>query len=63
MVDVNSLQQLIGINQGITSLDTATGVTPRLRRQAQAGIFWRPEEVCVQPLCRGDLPATRSGTI
>jgi flagellar basal-body rod modification protein FlgD len=28
MVDVNSLQQLIGINQGITSLDTATGATP-----------------------------------
>jgi flagellar basal-body rod modification protein FlgD len=27
MVDVNSLQQLIGINQGITSLDTATGVS------------------------------------
>jgi len=26
MVDVNSLQQLIGINQGITSLDTAAGV-------------------------------------
>jgi flagellar basal-body rod modification protein FlgD len=25
MVDVNSLQQLIGINQGITSLDSATG--------------------------------------
>jgi hypothetical protein len=28
MVDVNSLQQLIGINSGITSLDTAAGVTP-----------------------------------
>jgi flagellar basal-body rod modification protein FlgD len=27
MVDVNSLQQLIGINQGITSLDTAAGVS------------------------------------
>ena len=27
MVDVNSLQQLIGINQGITSLDSATGAT------------------------------------
>jgi flagellar basal-body rod modification protein FlgD len=27
MVDVNSLQQLIGINQGITSLDTAAGTT------------------------------------
>jgi flagellar basal-body rod modification protein FlgD len=27
MVNVNSLQQLIGINQGITSLDTAAGVT------------------------------------
>jgi flagellar basal-body rod modification protein FlgD len=27
MVDVNSLQQLIGINQGITSLDTAAGAT------------------------------------
>jgi flagellar basal-body rod modification protein FlgD len=25
MVDVNSLQQLIGINQGITSLDTSVG--------------------------------------
>jgi flagellar basal-body rod modification protein FlgD len=25
MVDVNSLQQLIGINQGVTSLDTAVG--------------------------------------
>ena len=25
MVSVNSLQQLIGINQGITSLDSATG--------------------------------------
>jgi flagellar basal-body rod modification protein FlgD len=28
MVSVNSLQQLIGINQGITSLDTATGADP-----------------------------------
>jgi flagellar basal-body rod modification protein FlgD len=27
MVGVNSLQQLIGINQGITSLDTAAGAT------------------------------------
>lgn len=27
MVNVNSLQQLIGINQGITTLDTATGAT------------------------------------
>lgn len=27
MVDVNSLQQLIGINQGVTSLDTAAGVS------------------------------------
>jgi flagellar basal-body rod modification protein FlgD len=27
MVDVNSLQQLIGINQGITSLATAAGAT------------------------------------
>jgi flagellar basal-body rod modification protein FlgD len=27
MVDVNSLQQLIGINQGVTSLDTAAGAT------------------------------------
>lgn len=27
MVNVNSLQQLIGINQGITSLDAATGAT------------------------------------
>ena len=25
MVDVNSLQQLIGINQGVNALDTATG--------------------------------------
>ena len=28
MEDENSLQQLIGINSGITSLDTAAGVTP-----------------------------------
>ena len=28
MVDVNSLQQLIGINSGITSLDTAAGAAP-----------------------------------
>ena len=34
MVDVNSLQQLIGINQGITSLDTAAGVRHRLLRQS-----------------------------
>ena len=27
LVQVNSLQQLIGINQGITSLDTAAGAT------------------------------------
>jgi flagellar basal-body rod modification protein FlgD len=27
MVDVNSLQELIGINTGITSLDTAAGAT------------------------------------
>jgi flagellar basal-body rod modification protein FlgD len=27
MVDVNSLQQLIGINSGITSLDTAAGAS------------------------------------
>jgi len=27
MVDVNSLQQLIGINQGVSSLDTAAGVS------------------------------------
>jgi flagellar basal-body rod modification protein FlgD len=27
MVQVNSLQQLIGINQGVTSLDTATGAS------------------------------------
>jgi hypothetical protein len=27
MVDVNSLQQLIGINQGVTSLDGAAGVS------------------------------------
>ena len=29
MVGVNSLQQLIGINQGITSLDTATGASAK----------------------------------
>ena len=29
LVQVNSLQQLIGINQGITSLDTATGATTK----------------------------------
>jgi flagellar basal-body rod modification protein FlgD len=28
MVNVNSLQQLIGINQGISSLDTAAGAKP-----------------------------------
>jgi flagellar basal-body rod modification protein FlgD len=28
MVGVNSLQQLVSINSGITSLDTATGATP-----------------------------------
>ena len=28
MVDVNSLQQLIGINSGINSLDTAAGAIP-----------------------------------
>ena len=28
LVQVNSLQQLIGINQGITTLDTATGTAP-----------------------------------
>ena len=28
MVNVNSLQQLIGINQGITSLDTVAGTSP-----------------------------------
>jgi len=27
MVNVNSLQQLIGINQGVSTLDTATGAT------------------------------------
>jgi flagellar basal-body rod modification protein FlgD len=27
MVDVNSLQQLIGINQGVTSLDSAAGAS------------------------------------
>src|SRR5665213_2381850 len=27
MVNVNSLQQLIGINQGVTALDTATGTS------------------------------------
>jgi flagellar basal-body rod modification protein FlgD len=31
MVDVNSLQQLIGINQGITSLDTSVGVGTETR--------------------------------
>lgn len=28
MVNVNSLQQLIGINQGVTALDTVAGASP-----------------------------------
>ena len=37
MVDVNSLQQLIGINQGITSLDTAAGATSGSSRDVTGG--------------------------
>jgi flagellar basal-body rod modification protein FlgD len=37
MVDVNSLQQLIGINQGITSLDTAAGATTNSSQNAIRG--------------------------
>jgi flagellar basal-body rod modification protein FlgD len=37
MVDVNSLQQLIGINQGITSLDTAAGATTTPASNAASG--------------------------
>lgn len=37
MVDVNSLQQLIGINQGITSLDTAAGATTNTSANAVSG--------------------------
>jgi len=37
MVDVNSLQQLIGINQGITSLDTAAVATTSSSANAVGG--------------------------
>lgn len=37
MVDVNSLQQLIEINQGITSLDAATGATTGSSPNAVSG--------------------------
>jgi flagellar basal-body rod modification protein FlgD len=37
MVDVNSLQQLIGINQGVGTLDTATGATPSASGNAISG--------------------------
>jgi len=37
MVDVNSLQQLIGINQGISSLDTAAGVSGSTSGNAVSG--------------------------
>jgi flagellar basal-body rod modification protein FlgD len=37
MVDVNSLQQLIGINQGITSLDAAAGATTNSSPNAADG--------------------------
>ncbi len=37
MVNVNSLQQLIGINQGITSLDTAAGATTTTSSSAVSG--------------------------
>jgi flagellar basal-body rod modification protein FlgD len=37
MVDVNSLQQLIGINQGITTLDTAAGATGTPTSNAVSG--------------------------
>ena len=38
MVNVNSLQQLIAINQGITSLDTATGATTTSPAHAIPGV-------------------------
>jgi flagellar basal-body rod modification protein FlgD len=38
MVNVNSLQQLIGINQGITSLDTAAGVSGSASANAANGV-------------------------
>jgi flagellar basal-body rod modification protein FlgD len=37
MVDVNSLQQLIGINQGITSLDSAAGASTGASANAVSG--------------------------
>jgi flagellar basal-body rod modification protein FlgD len=38
MVDVNSLQQLIGINQGVTTLDTATGASTAATGSATSAI-------------------------
>lgn len=38
MVDVNSLQQLIGINQGVSTLDTATGASGGTSGNATSGI-------------------------
>jgi flagellar basal-body rod modification protein FlgD len=38
MVDVNSLQQLIGINQGVSTLDTATGASSSSSGSATSGI-------------------------
>jgi flagellar basal-body rod modification protein FlgD len=38
MVDVNSLQQLIGINQGVGTLDTATGASVSSSGNATSGI-------------------------
>ncbi len=38
MVDVNSLQQLIGINQGIASLDTAAGASSSASSNAASGM-------------------------
>jgi flagellar basal-body rod modification protein FlgD len=38
MVQVNSLQQLIGINQGITTLDTATGASSNPSANATTGV-------------------------
>lgn len=38
MVNVNSLQQLIGINQGITSLDAATGASASSKTNATSEI-------------------------
>jgi flagellar basal-body rod modification protein FlgD len=37
MVNVNSLQQLIGINQGISTLDTAAGVSNNASANAANG--------------------------